>query len=61
MAGLLDADFDLDGIPGIDSRDLLLLYVALKAAESPYDFDCDGTTGIRDLILFSQRWRIENP
>jgi hypothetical protein len=62
IAALLDADFNLDGVDGIDSRDLLLLYAALKdRLGNPYDFDCDGTTGILDLIRFSQKWKVDIP
>lgn len=62
MGALADADFNLDGVNGIDSRDLLLLYAALKEGTgNPYDFDCDDMTDILDLIRFSQRWKIANP
>lgn len=62
VVAALDAEFNLDGVNGIDSRDLLLLYAALKEGTgNPYDFDCDEMTDILDLIRFSQKWKVELP
>ena len=56
------AVFNLDGINGIDARDLLLLYAALKDDGSTlFDLDCSGVTDIFDLIQFSQHWQNEIP
>jgi len=59
---LTEADFNLDGINSIDSRDLLLLYASLKSGDSDlYDLDCSGTTDVFHLIQFSQWWQMEIP
>jgi hypothetical protein len=62
IADVDDAVFNLDGINGIDGRDLLLLYGALKDDNgTPFDLDCSGDTDILDLIQFSQHWQTEIP
>lgn len=63
MAAANDADFDLDGVNGVDARDLLLLCAALGDQEqNPYDFNCDGRTDAWDLLQFSEHWGgVEGP
>lgn len=62
LEGLVVDDFNLDGIEGIDARDLLLLQAALSEAEgNPYDFNCDGKTDLLDLLEFTGYWQFEGP
>jgi len=57
-----DSDYNLDGINGIDARDLLLLIEAIDAGVgNPYDLNCDGATNDLDLIQFCRVWKIELP
>lgn len=61
LAECVGIDFNLDGINGIDARDLLLLYSAIRIGSgNPYDLDCNGVTDILDLIVFVQHWQSEN-